>query len=234
MTLVLTWQEIALRLLFAVIAGALIGFNRGEHGHAAGLRTTLLLCLAAAVAMLQANILLPSAGRSSDSFIMLDLMRLPLGILSGVGFIGAGAILRKGEMVHGVTTAATMWFVTVVGLCMGGGQLGLGSAALGLGLFVLWGLKWVENRLRQDRKAFFLIATRGQKPTELEIKALFREEGFKVHGCAITYLPAEHRRELSCTISWRSPLVGGLERPIFLEGTSRDPEILKMEWRPSQ
>jgi putative Mg2+ transporter-C (MgtC) family protein len=234
MALVLSWQEITLRLLFAVIAGALIGFNRGEHGHAAGLRTTLLLCLAAAVAMLQANILMPSAGRSSDSFIMLDLMRLPLGILSGVGFIGAGAILRKGDMVHGVTTAATMWFVTVVGLCMGGGQLGLGSAALGLGLVVLWGLKWVENRLKQDRQAFFLITTRGSRPTELELKTLFHQEGFHARYYAITHFPAEHRRELSCTVRWRSSQVGGLERPIFLETTSQDPEILKMEWRPTQ
>ena len=50
-------------------------------------------------------------------------MRLPLGILSGVGFIGAGAILRRGDTVRGVTTAATIWLVTVVGRCFGGGQL---------------------------------------------------------------------------------------------------------------
>jgi putative Mg2+ transporter-C (MgtC) family protein len=61
-------------------------------------------------------------------------MRLPLGILSGVGFIGAGTILRRGNKVEGVTTAATLWFVTVIGLCFGGGQylLGLGSTALAL------------------------------------------------------------------------------------------------------
>jgi MgtC family len=52
-------------------------------------------------------------------------MRLPLGILTGVGFIGGGTILKRGDLVTGVTTAATLWLVTVIGLCFGGGQLAL-------------------------------------------------------------------------------------------------------------
>ena len=90
------WSEVALRLAAAVVAGGLVGFNREEHGRAAGLCTMILVCTAAAISMLQVNLLLATAGRPDDSFIMLDLMRLPLGILSGMGFIGAGAILRRG------------------------------------------------------------------------------------------------------------------------------------------
>jgi putative Mg2+ transporter-C (MgtC) family protein len=108
MPLALTWNEIAIRLFCTVAAGALIGLNRSEHGRAAGLRTSILVCLAACVAMLQVNLLLPLAGRSSNSFVMNDLMRLPLGILSGMGFIGGGAILRRDNFVVGVTTAATV------------------------------------------------------------------------------------------------------------------------------
>jgi putative Mg2+ transporter-C (MgtC) family protein len=95
MPLHVTWADLVVRLVSTLIAGAVIGYNRGEHGEAAGLRTTLLVCLAAAIAMLQVNYLLPWAGRSSDSFVMNDLMRLPLGILTGVGFIGGGAILHR-------------------------------------------------------------------------------------------------------------------------------------------
>jgi putative Mg2+ transporter-C (MgtC) family protein len=87
--------------------------------------------------MIQVNLLLPSAGKPSDSFVMLDLMRLPLGVLSGMGFIGARAIVRRNDLVQGVTTAATLWYVTMMGLCFGGGQLGLGLAALGLALVFL-------------------------------------------------------------------------------------------------
>jgi hypothetical protein len=67
-------------------------------------------------------------------------MRLPLGILSG-GFIGAGAIVRYGSLVRGLTTVATLWFVTVLGLCFGGGQLALGLAVLTFGVLVLEGLR---------------------------------------------------------------------------------------------
>jgi putative Mg2+ transporter-C (MgtC) family protein len=117
------WSDIAIRLAFTMAAGAIIGFNRGARGHAAGFRTTILVGLAASVAMIQTNILLSMEGKTSGSFAVMDLMRLPLGILTGVGFIGGGAILKKGDLVTGVTTAATLWLVTVIGLCLGGGQL---------------------------------------------------------------------------------------------------------------
>ncbi len=67
-------------------------------------------------AWIQVNLLLTVRGKALDSYIVMDLMRLPLGILSGMGFIGGGAILRRDNMVLGVTTAATLWFVTVMGL----------------------------------------------------------------------------------------------------------------------
>src|SRR5437868_2167252 len=98
------WSDIATRLLCALLAGALIGFNRGEHGRPAGLRTTMLVSLAACLAMIQANLLLPAAGKSDTSFVTIDPLRLPLGILSGMGFIGGGAIVRRGNFVIGVTT----------------------------------------------------------------------------------------------------------------------------------
>src|ERR1700679_3120929 len=115
MPVTLEWQQIALRLSLTVIAGLIIGFNRGEHGRPAGMRTTLLVCLAASLSMLQANLLMNSIGKTHDSFVVLDLMRLPLGILSGMGFIGAGTILRKGSLVLGVTPARPLWFVTLGG-----------------------------------------------------------------------------------------------------------------------
>jgi hypothetical protein len=128
MTAPIGWNEIALRLAVTIVVGIVIGYDRSEHGKAAGMRTTLIVCLAASVSMIQVNLLLPTAGRPPGSFVMNDLMRFPLGILTGVGFIGGGAILRRESLVIGVTTAATLWLVTVIGLCIGGGQIGLGLA----------------------------------------------------------------------------------------------------------
>jgi putative Mg2+ transporter-C (MgtC) family protein len=134
------WSDIALRLALTVVAGILLGIDRSERGRAAGLRTSLLVCLAAAVAMIQANLLLSTGGKTAESFVKLDMMRLSLGILTGVGFIGAGTILRRGNRIRGLTTAATMWAGTVIGLCFGGGQIALSLLALALTMGALVGL----------------------------------------------------------------------------------------------
>jgi putative Mg2+ transporter-C (MgtC) family protein len=169
MPLTLAWHEIALRLALSVAAGALMGLDRSEHGRPAGLRTTLLVCLAASVSMIQANLLLATTGRAADSFVTLDLMRLPLGILTGMGFIGGGAILRRDGFVLGVTTAATLWFVTIIGLCFGGGQISLGIAAFVLGMLVLSGLRSIERRMKQD--GTLSLTLEHNQPTEEEIRA---------------------------------------------------------------
>jgi putative Mg2+ transporter-C (MgtC) family protein len=70
--------------------------------------------------MIQVNLLLPTAGRSPDSFVTNDLIRFPLGILTGIGFIDAGAIIRRNTIVVDVTPAPTLRYMTVVGLCRGG------------------------------------------------------------------------------------------------------------------
>jgi putative Mg2+ transporter-C (MgtC) family protein len=127
--LYLTWEQITIRLTLACVSGFLIGLNRDEHGHPAGIRTTMLVCLAATLAMLQVNLLLPISGKTSSSFAVMDLMRLPLGILSGIGFIGAGVIIKRGPNVSGVTTAATIWLVTVLGLLFAAAILPLGPRA---------------------------------------------------------------------------------------------------------
>jgi len=157
MPLTPTWTDIALRLALTMLAGAIIGLNRGARGHAAGFRTTILVALAASVAMIQANILLPLGGKTQDSFSVMDLMRLPLGILTGVGFIGGGTIVKKGDLVVGVTTAATLWLVTVIGLCLGGGQLILGMTATALAVITLWVLRWVDRIIPRQHRARLIV-----------------------------------------------------------------------------
>ena len=154
--------------------------NLEHRRQPAGLRTTTLVSLAAAVAMIQANLLLPQTGKSADSFVVLDLMRLPLGILSGIGFIGAGAILKRGDMVRGVTTAATIWFVTVIGLCFGGGQLSLGAAAFDLALLVLWGFKWIETHSSQDRRTTLTFVAEAGSISGEDLSATLAAEGFHI------------------------------------------------------
>jgi putative Mg2+ transporter-C (MgtC) family protein len=180
MPTILTWQAIALRLALTTLCAGILGFDRDERGHPAGLRTNLLVALAACLAMLQANWLINSNGRAEDSFVVMDIMRLPLGILSGIGFIGAGAIIKRGELAVGVTTAATIWFVTVMGLCFGGGQLKLALAGFVLGFLVLTGLKKLEVRLPRRHTAILKIGVSPDGPSQAEIAVLLKSGGLSI------------------------------------------------------
>ncbi|HEX7376870.1 MAG TPA: MgtC/SapB family protein [Pirellulales bacterium] len=227
----LTWLDIAIRLGLTIFAGGCIGLNRGERGQPAGLRTTILVCLAASLSMIQANLLLDTQGRGGDSFIMLDLMRLPLGVLSGMGFIGAGAILRRGALVKGVTTAATLWYVTMMGLCFGGGQLALGLAALVLGVLVLSVLKRLEDRLEHDHHVRLRVLAADGGPGESELRLLLAGAGLRVVSCAVSYDTKLKRHSLRCLIRCRAR-GGQVPTPPVIEELSRQPGVVKVAWRP--
>ena len=229
MTTHLQWPEILLRLGLTVVAGTLVGVNRGEHGHPAGLRTTLLVCLAASLSMIQVNLLLDMDGRPANSFVMLDLMRLPLGILSGMGFIGAGAIVRKGDMVIGVTTAATLWFVTVMGLCFGGGQVILGLVALGLAVLILSGLKELERRVKQDFRGIVTLKLANAGPTDSEVTEKFEGNGFRIASWRVTYSRESQTRELNFRVRWRR-VANDLQAPPLIAELARAPGVLEVGW----
>ena len=222
------WSDIALRLTLSLVVSVLLGYDRGEHGKAAGLRTTLLVCLAAAVAMIRVNLLLPTAGRPQNSFVMNDLMRLPLGILTGVGFIGGGAILRRDNMVVGITTAATLWLATVIGLCLGGGQIGLGLAAAGLGLSALWALRWVEQRLPREYPAKLSVQIDPAGPQDEELRAVLRSGGFSVLGARLVLIDAVYR-ELNYDLRrTRRGFEAGM--PAVLRELAARPGVRRLQW----
>ena len=231
MTPELEWPAIALRLALTVLASAAIGLNRGEQDRPVGLRTTMLVALAAAIAMIEVNALLPLAGRTSDSFVMLDLMRLPLGILSGMGFIGAGAIVRREQLVQGVTTAATLWYVTVMGLCFGGGQLGLGLAALALAIFVLWTLKWVERRIGRERRAELSISFDPGADVGQAALSRFLASGFAIHDRSIDVAEGGQVWTVRCGIRWREDRPSESADALVRELAAR-PGIIALHWRP--
>lgn len=227
----ITWQTIALRISLTVIAGALLGINRSKRGHPAGLRTTLLVMLAASIAMIQMNLLLPTNGKPHDSYTVMDLMRLPLGILTGVGFIGAGAIVRKNDMVTGVTTAATMWFSTVVGLCFGGGQLILGSTAAVLGFLVLSTLRWTETRLDELQRATLILTFTEDGISEKTLRDLLESAKVHVRTVSVAYLFSERQKKFDCEVRWRSNKEAS-QNPVVLDELVGLPGLLEMEWKP--
>lgn len=201
-----TVYDIFIRLLLTLLAGALIGFNRETKGHAAGLRTTILLCLAASVAMIQANILLSIGGKTHESFGVMDLMRMPLGILTGVGFIGAGCILKKGDLIIGMATAATLWTVTIIGLCFGGGQLLLGTITTVVCLVVIGLLKKFDLMLPHKQHALLLVSSNKETLTPPDLNQLIQPLGYHAYFLQCSCDTGTKRSKFQFLISWKKPL----------------------------
>ena len=202
-------MDIALRLILTVLAGAAIGINREAGGHSAGFRTTVLVGVAAALSMILANLLLSTHDKTPELFATMDPMRLPLGVLTGMGFIGGGAILKQGTLISGVTTAATLWAMTVVGLCFGGGQLLLGAAGAALILITLIGFKWVDFRISRQRRAHVVIAGGAETPSVAEVYETLRASGYRTNFLSESSGDEINRRLSTFEIHWDQPEIDG-------------------------
>lgn len=142
--------ELVVRMILAVVLGGLIGIEREWSNHAAGFRTHILVCLGSATIML-----LSSYGFSqfaNEYNVRMDPARLAAQVISGIGFLGAGAILRNGNMIKGLTTAASVWVVAAIGLSVGAGFYMGALLCTFLVLISLYLLnKWEKHLLRNRR-----------------------------------------------------------------------------------
>jgi len=221
--------DIAIRIVLTIIAAAAIGFERGESGKAAGLRTTLLVGLAACLAMIQMNFLLTVEGKDAGSFAVMDVMRLPLGILSGMGFIGAGAIFRRNNLVVGVTTAATLWYVTVLGLLFGGGQVWLGVAGAVIGVIVVELLRLAESRIPRERRAGLKVRWDTARISEKEVLAMVAAPGLAVERAGIALSGVTGAQEVRLRLRWRAVNIEE-QPPQLVELLGRKDGVLDVHW----
>jgi putative Mg2+ transporter-C (MgtC) family protein len=178
--------------------------------------------------MIQMNLLIQTNGKPNDSYAVMDLMRLPLGILTGVGFIGAGAIVRKGELVLGITTAATMWFATIVGLCLGGGQLVLGTTATIIGFLVLWAVRFGEQRLETDQRGAVTVVSDGKNVSAQSLSRLLRSEQIYIKSVSVRYEGTEHCNRFQFEIRWHRQ--DPADMPEVIERLRELPGIISCEW----
>jgi putative Mg2+ transporter-C (MgtC) family protein len=129
--------DLALRLLTAAVLGAAVGFERELHDHPAGMRTHLLVSVGSA----SFTVLSIYFFSATD-----DTGRVAAQVVSGIGFLGAGAILKEGVTVKGLTTAASLWAVAAVGMAAGAGAWGVSLATTAIVIFSLWPLGRLTER----------------------------------------------------------------------------------------
>jgi len=140
----LTWQETLIRLFIAAVLGGLIGLDRGRRDLGAGLRTHMLVSGGSALIMLVSSYGFSHTLKSS--LVVLDPSRVAAQVVSGIGFLGAGTILLRKEIVKGLTTAAGIWAVAAIGLAVGAGLYAAALFATGIMLGILVVLKPIERR----------------------------------------------------------------------------------------
>ena len=153
-------SSFAFKLLIASLLGAIIGIERDIHGRAAGLRTNLLVSLGSAVFMiLSESIALSYSSQFVDSIIRVDPSRISAQIITGIGFLGAGAILKHGLSVRGLTTAACLWISASIGMSVGAGYYGIGLLVTVISLFSLIVLNKLEKVYSKDSYRFLEVRT---------------------------------------------------------------------------
>jgi len=139
----MNWPGDITAILLAVCCGAAIGLERELKRKPAGLRTNVLICLGAAVF----TIISERMAGGQDS-----ITRIAAQIVTGVGFLGAGAVIQDRGGIHGLTTAATIWLVASIGMACGAGLYCLAIVTTVLAIVVLLGLRWIESRLDLNRR----------------------------------------------------------------------------------
>lgn len=133
-------QEV-ISLAMAVLFGGLIGLEREINGKPAGVRTNILICLGAAAFTIIANYLGVEFGDGAS--------RVGAGVVTGVGFLGAGALIQEGSGIHGLTTAASIWLVSSVGVACGAGLYHIAGVVTIMALLVLFALHPLTRKLHK-------------------------------------------------------------------------------------
>ncbi len=132
---------IAARILLATVLSGIIGLERETHDKAAGFRTHILVCVGSAIFMITSLLMSLQYGHLGP----VDPSRIAAGVVTGVGFLGAGAVMRSGASVHGLTTAASIWAVAAIGLAVGAGLYVVGIMGTAVVVLVLF-LSGVKKR----------------------------------------------------------------------------------------
>ncbi|MHB8642086.1 MAG: MgtC/SapB family protein [Gaiellaceae bacterium] len=219
----LGWDGNLERLAIAAALGGAIGFERELREREAGLRTHLIVCVGAALFTIVSAYGFEGFLSSGQPVVRADPTRIAAQIVTGIGFLGAGAIIRQGLTVRGLTTAATLWVAAAIGIAAGAGYYAGAVVATGITLFALWPLRmigWeVFERIRPEERDIVVDLQSGTPTTEL-LHALEERHARVEH---IRIEDREDRRVVSITLDTPSEeLLAELADLDFVQG---------VEWR---
>jgi putative Mg2+ transporter-C (MgtC) family protein len=176
-------SEVLAQIGMAIVLGGVLGLERERHGRAAGLRTMILVCLGSTMIMVVSE-RIPAAfhGPGAEAIVRVDPGRIAAGIVTGVGFLGAGVILKLGDVIRGVTTSASIWFVAALGIVIGRGDYGLAVFATGAAVTVLWLFQFPERLLENQIYRTITLTVDSDRGSGLleEARRALEQEGMRL------------------------------------------------------
>jgi putative Mg2+ transporter-C (MgtC) family protein len=224
----LTWAEILLRVGLAAVLGGAIGFERELREREAGLRTHLLVSVGAALFTMVSAYAWRDWRFSTEEGLVFDPTRIAAQIVTGIGFLGAGAIIRQGLSVRGLTTAATLWVVAAIGMATGAGYYAAAVITTVLVLVSLWPLRIVAHRVsgRFRPEEGRLVVELGAGATAGSVLATVEEA-----GAAVKSLEFEEERDLR-RVDMRVRLERGRDAADLIDALTRAEEVKGARWNP--
>ena len=222
----LNWDESLLRLSLAAVLGGMIGVERELREREAGLRTHLLVALGSALFTIVGAYGFHAFLDSGESVVRADPTRVAAQIVTGIGFLGAGAIIRQGFSVRGLTTAATLWVVAAVGLAAGAGYYSAAVITTAVVLIALWPLRILAYRIlrrfRADDGRLLVELPAGSPPGQLI-------DGIERTGARITAIAVSQegdRRRLELDLA----LPRGVAGPHLVARIADIPNVADVRW----
>lgn len=198
---------IFLNLLGALLLGLLVGYERSYHGRAAGMRTYGLVCMASAALTVVAGYPGFWWGGAAPGMAPIDPTRVVQGIVTGVGFLGAGVIMKQGLNINGLTTAASIWASSAIGVLVG---LGFFVAAVLLALLsaslMMWGPKLEAMLPSRHAMGVTLSFKAGFEPSEAALKVMLQRWGLDIAEGSLSIAT-------TTTITWRFVMVAEKRQP---------------------
>lgn len=221
--------EILLPLLAAAILGGAIGLEREFHGRPAGLRTHIMVCLGSAMVMLvstRLQTLLPTL--TPDSALRVDPGRIAAGIVTGIGFLGAGAIMKLKSTHRGLTTAACIWFVAALGVVVGVRAYAMGVAGTLLALAVLMLLTRVEGAMRPDTYREIVVVAARSEDLLQRVRAALAGLGMTVQSSEFEEEIERNQVRMVLNVRFRR---GGVSEDAVLRHLRELPGVRTLGWR---
>jgi putative Mg2+ transporter-C (MgtC) family protein len=222
----LNWDEALLRLALAAILGGLIGVERELREREAGLRTHLLVSLGSALFTIVGAYGFHAFLASGQSVVRADPTRIAAQIVTGIGFLGAGAIIRQGLSVRGLTTAATLWVVAAVGLAAGAGYYSAAVITTALVLLALYPLRIMAYRIlrrfRPEDGRLLVELPAGEPPGEVIDEV--ERAGARVESIVVSQEGDRRRLELDLA------LPRGVAAPVLVGRVADVPNVADVRW----